>query len=111
MKRKQKSRTVEKNKVVEKEYQKEYYQEHKVEKKEYYQEHQVEKKVYQTKYNKKNREIINSKQRVYDLKIKPQEFSKRYLKFKKAIKDGPTYVCDCCRRSLFKSGMFMPKLY
>ena len=89
---------------------KEYYQEKKAERKEYqevyYQEHKAERKEYQTTYNKKNRVLINSKQRQYNLRIEQQEFAKRYMKFKKATKDGPTYVCNCCKRSLFKSGMF-----
>ena len=70
---------------------------------------QINKK--QRKYDANNREKINSKQRKYDLRIKNQAFEKRFLKFKEDTKDGPAFICNCCRRLLFKTGTILIQIF
>ena len=53
----------------------------------------------------KNRETKRSKQKIYNLRIKNVEFQKRFMNFKNDTKDGPVFVCLCCRRTLFKNGV------
>ena len=49
-------------------------------------------------------EISKKKRRYYNLRIQDEEFAKRFMDFKNETKDGPIYVCQCCRRILFKRG-------
>ena len=62
-------------------------------------------------YNTKHRDVISSKKKEYNLKMKNQEFGKRFMKFKEATIDGAAYVCNCCRRLLFKTGIVFEKLF
>ena len=61
-------------------------------------------------YRNKNRLKINEKDRNRKVQKRTQTRSRmtsadRILKFKNDIKDGPNYVCQCCKRSLFLSGV------
>ena len=67
--------------------------------------HKEEKNAKKRAYDNKNRKLINSKQREYNLRMKNQEFGKRFMKFKEATINGAAYVCNCCRRLLFKTGL------
>ena len=72
----------------------------------YYEGHQEEKKAKSKAYHSKHREEVKSRMKNYRLRVCGQ-FGKRYMAFKKETKDGPIYVCNCCRRTLFKRGKCM----
>ena len=95
---------------------KEYYEEHKEQRKEYYEEHKEQRKEYyeknkekildqQSKYQAKQKVYIRNRQKFYNFKLKNDEFGKRFIKFKEETKDGPVFVCNCCRRTLFKKSV------
>ena len=60
-------------------------------------------------YDQKNKEVIYEKarQRKKDMKIANLEFEKRFKNFKNETKNGPSFGCHCCHRSLFYRGMFI----
>ena len=73
--------------------------------KKYKKNHPEKVRQFKKTYNTKHRDVIISKQKEYNLKMKNQEFGKRFMKFKEATIDGAAYVCNCCRRLLFKTGI------
>ena len=64
-------------------------------------------KTYHKPYHAKNREARNekSKERRIATKIESSKFYKRYQKFKKETKDGPSFICQSCHRTLFYRGI------
>ena len=84
---------------------KEYYEEHKEQRKEYYEKNKEKILDQQSKYQAKQKVYIRNRQKFYDFKLKNDEFGKRFIKFKEETKDGPVFVCNCCRRTLFKKSV------
>ena len=73
--------------------------------KDHYQTHKEEiSKKKNDHYQTHKEEILKRKRRYYNLRIQDEEFAKRFMDFKNETKDGPIYVCQCCRRILFKRG-------
>ena len=58
-------------------------------------------------YQNHRKEIQSRKKHYYKFSKMNEAFSKRYMKFKKETKDGPIFVCDYCKRALFKRGIFI----
>jgi hypothetical protein len=57
-------------------------------------------------YNSNHREEIQIKQRCVRKKLKSeQNQNDRLLNFKKEIRDGPSFICQCCDRRMFKQGV------
>ena len=79
-----------------------FYQTHKEDKKKYQKEYDQTHKENKKKYYQTHKEKILK--RYYNLRIQDEEFAKRFMDFKNETKDGPIYVCQCCRRILFKRG-------
>ena len=84
---------------------KEYYEEHKEQRKEYYEKNKEKILDQQSKYQAKQKVYIRNRQKFYNFKLKNDEFGKRFIKFKEETKDGPVFVCNCCRRTLFKKSV------
>ena len=58
------------------------------------------------KYYEANKDEILPKKKARDQKKKDEtDAEKRLLAFRNEIKDGPTFVCLSCNRSMFKSGV------
>jgi len=72
----------------------------------YHENHREENNLRSKNYHKGHKQEISSRKKKYNLSIQNGEFAKRYLKFKNETKDGPIFVCNCCRRVLFKRGMY-----
>ena len=64
------------------------------------------KKTYFKEYHAKNKEKRNETARVWrqSVKMSNSEYQQRVMKFKKETKDGPSYACQCCQRTLFYRG-------
>ena len=72
-----------------------------------YAENREERKEKAKKHHEKNKDVRNvkSKERREVVKIENKEYEKRVKKFKKETKDGPSFACQCCHRTLFYRGM------
>ena len=79
-------------------------------KRKYYVDHSEEIKDKVKQYKAKNMPLIlqKEKERINQKRVLSRSrmtSADRILKFKIDIKDGPNYVCQCCKRSLFLSGV------
>ena len=75
--------------------------------KKYNEKHSEERSIKNKEYYKNNKQEIRSRQRhYYKFSKNMSDSSEKYMMFKKETKDGPIFVCNCCRRVLFKRGMY-----
>ena len=63
-------------------------------------------KAKQDHVKNKDRNNQRDKERRKIAKIESKEFEKRFQKFKKETKDGPSFACQCCHRTLFYRGIY-----
>ena len=96
------------NKEARKENFKQNYAENREARKQNYAENRDEKneKAKQDHVKNKDRNNQRDKERRKIAKIESKEFEKRFQKFKKETKDGPSFACQCCHRTLFYRGIY-----